>query len=101
MYPVPLFHSDASQTLGKVDVHVGALGVDLLTIAGHKLYAPKGVGALYIRDGLVLPKFVHGAGHESGRRAGTENVLLLAGLGEGAAMVTGPEGVAYRKRYAR
>ena len=83
-----LFHTDASQTLGKINVDVSCLGVDLLTLAAHKLYAPKGVGALFIRDGLVLPKFMHGAGHESGRRAGTENVILEAGFGEGAAMVT-------------
>lgn len=76
-----LFHVDAAQSLGKVPVHVDHLGVDLLSIAGHKLYAPKGVGALYIRKGITLEPLVHGAGHEAGRRAGTENVLLDVGLG--------------------
>lgn len=57
------------------------LGVDLLSLAGHKLYAPKGVGALYVRRGVRLEPLVHGAGHEGGRRAGTESALLLTGLG--------------------
>jgi cysteine desulfurase len=73
-------HTDAAQSAGKIDIR--GLGVDLLSIAGHKLYAPKGVGALYIRRGVPLEKFMHGAGHESGRRAGTENVLEIAGLGK-------------------
>jgi cysteine desulfurase len=77
-----LVHTDAAQSAGKIPVDVGALGVDFLSLAGHKLYAPKGVGALYIRSGLELPRFVHGASHESGRRAGTENVLEIVGLGE-------------------
>ena len=76
-----LFHTDAAQSVGKIGVSVKALGVDLLTIAGHKLYAPKGVGALYIREGVRLAKLVHGAGHERGRRAGTENVVFAAALG--------------------
>jgi cysteine desulfurase len=76
-----LFHVDAAQSLGKIAVDVDRLGVDLLSVAGHKLYAPKGVGALYIRTGTALEPFMHGAGHEHGRRAGTENVLLIAGLG--------------------
>jgi cysteine desulfurase len=75
-------HTDAAQSLGKIPVDVRALGVDLLSLAGHKLYAPKGVGALYIRKGTVLGSFMHGAGQEDGRRAGTENVLLIAGLGK-------------------
>lgn len=75
-------HTDAAQTVGKLPVNMESLGVDLLSIAGHKLYAPKGVGALFIRNGIKLEPFMHGAGHESGRRAGTENVLLIAGLGE-------------------
>ena len=79
-----LLHTDAAQALGKVPVDVDALGVDLLSVAGHKLYAPKGVGALYLRDGLELEPFMHGAGQESGRRAGTENVLLAVGLGAAA-----------------
>ena len=77
-----LLHTDAAQSLGKVPVDVNDLGVDLLSIAGHKLYAPKGVGALYIRKGLKLEPFIHGAGHEHGRRAGTENVPYIVGLGK-------------------
>ena len=77
---IPL-HTDAAQSIGKITVQVGELGVDLMSIAGHKVYAPKGVGALYIRNGLSLEPLVHGAGHERGRRAGTENVLLAVGLG--------------------
>lgn len=76
-----LVHTDAAQSVGKIPVDTGDLSVDLLTVAGHKLYAPKGVGALYIRGGVRLEKFMHGAGHESGRRAGTENVIEIAGLG--------------------
>ena len=76
-----LVHTDAAQSLGKVPVDVTALGVDLLTIAGHKLYAPKGIGALYIRDGLMLPPLLLGAGHERGVRPGTENVASIVGLG--------------------
>lgn len=76
-----LTHTDAAQTVGKIAVNVQNLGVDLLSIAGHKLYAPKGVGALYIRRGVTLQKFMHGAGHEQGRRAGTENVIGIVGLG--------------------
>jgi cysteine desulfurase len=71
-----LFHTDAAQSVGKIRTRVEELGVDLLTIAGHKCYGPKGVGALYIREGVRLEPLIHGAGHESGRRAGTENVLL-------------------------
>jgi cysteine desulfurase len=76
------FHTDASQSVGKVPVNVNELKVDLLTIAGHKLYAPKGIGALYIRDGVALEPLIHGAGHEFGLRAGTENTLLAVGLGK-------------------
>ena len=76
------FHTDAAQSVGKVPTKVHELGVDFLTIAGHKLYAPKGVGALYIRQGMALEPFIHGAGHELGRRAGTESALLTAALGE-------------------
>jgi len=76
-----LFHTDAAQSVGKISTRVAELSVDLLSVAGHKLYAPKGVGALYIRRGINLESFVHGAGHEAGRRAGTENVLLDVGLG--------------------
>ena len=76
-----LLHSDAAQSVGKISVTVQGLGVDLLSVAGHKLYAPKGVGALYIRDGVSLEPLIHGASHERGRRAGTENVLLDVALG--------------------
>ncbi|MCI0459115.1 MAG: cysteine desulfurase [Gemmataceae bacterium] len=78
---VPL-HTDAAQSLGKIPANVQELGVDLLTIAGHKLYAPKGVGALYVRRGLKPEPLIHGAGHEAGRRAGTENVPYLVALGK-------------------
>jgi len=74
-------HSDGAQAVGKVPVDVGRLEVDLYSVAGHKLYAPKGIGALYIRRGTELVKFVHGADHEQNRRAGTENVLEIVGLG--------------------
>jgi cysteine desulfurase len=74
-------HADAAQSLGKVPVDVRELGVDLVSIAGHKLYAPKGVGALFVRRGVKLEPLIHGAGHEDGRRAGTENVPYLVGLG--------------------
>ncbi|MBE0693403.1 MAG: cysteine desulfurase [Aquamicrobium sp.] len=80
------FHTDAAQSVGKIATRVDDLGVDLLTVAGHKLYAPKGVGALYIRGGTPLEPLIHGAGHEGGRRAGTESVLLAAALGEAAAL---------------
>lgn len=76
-----VFHTDAAQSVGKIPTDVQSLGVDLLSIAGHKLYAPKGIGALYIRDGIVLEKFMLGAGQEVGKRAGTENVLEIVGLG--------------------
>jgi cysteine desulfurase NifS/selenium donor protein len=82
-------HTDAAQSVGKIPVRVDELGVDFLSVAGHKLYAPKGIGALYIRAGLTLPKLVHGAGHESNRRAGTENVLEIVGLGKAAELAGG------------
>lgn len=77
-----VFHADAAQSAGKIPTDVHALGVDLLSIAGHKLYAPKGVGALYAREGLTLERLMDGAGQEGGRRPGTENVLEIAGLGK-------------------
>jgi cysteine desulfurase len=75
------FHTDAAQSLGKIPADVNTLGVDLLSVAGHKIYAPKGIGALYMREPLKLDPFVHGAGQERGLRAGTENVLEIVGLG--------------------
>jgi cysteine desulfurase len=75
------FHTDAAQSVGKFPVDVREMKVDMLSIAGHKLYAPKGVGALYIRDGVALEKLIHGADHEQNKRAGTENVLEIVGLG--------------------
>jgi cysteine desulfurase len=77
-----VLHTDAAQSIGKIPVDVQRLGVDLLSVAGHKLYAPKGIGALYIRKGIRLEKFCHGAGQERGLRAGTENVAGIVGLGQ-------------------
>ncbi len=77
---IPL-HTDAAQAVGKIPVDVNELGVDFLSVAGHKLYAPKGVGALFIREGQNLTPLIHGAGQEGGKRPGTENVLLSVGLG--------------------
>lgn len=84
-----LFHTDAAQSVGKIATDVNSLGVDLLSIAGHKLYAPKGVGALFVRRGVALEPLIHGAGHESGRRAGTESALLAVGLGEACELARG------------
>ena len=83
-----LMHTDTAQSLGKVAIDVADLGVDLLTVAGHKLYAPKGVGALYVRRGVRLTNLIHGAGHEGGRRAGTENVPYLVALGKAAELAS-------------
>lgn len=83
-----LLHTDAAQTVGKIPTEVDELNVDLLTVAGHKLYAPKGIGALYIRDGVKLQKLIHGASQEKGMRSGTENVPEIAGLGEAARLAT-------------
>jgi cysteine desulfurase len=77
-----LMHTDAAQSAGKIDARVAALGVDLMSIAGHKIYAPKGIGALYLRKGVDPEIFCHGAGQERGMRAGTENVLEIVGLGK-------------------
>lgn len=79
-----LLHTDASQSVGKVPIDVAALGVDALTVCGHKLYAPKGVGALFVRRGVVLEPFMRGASHERGLRPGTENVASIVGLGAAA-----------------
>jgi cysteine desulfurase len=76
-----LLHTDVAQSAGKIAVDVAALGADLATVAGHKLYAPKGIGALYVRDGVALEPLVHGGGQEHGRRSGTENVPYIVGLG--------------------
>ena len=95
-----LVHTDAAQSIGKIPVRVDELGVDLLSLAGHKLYAPKGIGALYIREGTPLERFCHGAGQEGGRRAGTENVIHIAGLGAACAVAARqlPEATANLRR---
>ena len=77
-----LVHTDAAQSVGKIPTNVDDLGVDLLSVAGHKLYAPKGVGALFVRRGIAIEPLIHGAGHEGGRRAGTESAPLAVGLGK-------------------
>jgi cysteine desulfurase len=74
-------HTDAAQSIGKIKTDVNDLCVDFLSVAGHKLYAPKGVGALYIRNGIEIVPLIHGGGQEKGRRASTENVIMSAGLG--------------------
>jgi cysteine desulfurase len=79
-----LFHTDAAQSVGKIQTRVDELGVDMLTVAGHKLYAPKGIGALYVRAGVELEPVVYGGGQERGLRAGTENVALAVALGAAA-----------------
>ena len=79
-----LFHCDVAQLLGKLPFDVDALGIDLATVVGHKMYAPKGVGALYLRAGVALEPLVYGGGQEVGLRAGTENVALAVGLGAAA-----------------
>jgi cysteine desulfurase len=81
-----LMHTDAAQSIGKVSVSVQHEGVDLLSIAGHKLYAPPGVGALFVRSGTAIEPLLLGAGHERGLRPGTENVAAIAGLGEACAI---------------
>jgi len=77
-----IMHTDAAQSMGKIPVKIDELGIDLLSIAGHKLYAPKGIGALFIKRGTKLAKMIHGADHEQNLRAGTENVLEIVGLGK-------------------
>jgi cysteine desulfurase len=81
-----LFHTDAAQSVGKVATRTDELGVDLLSVAGHKLYGPKGVGALFVSEHVRLEPLLHGGGHELGRRAGTENILLGVGLGAACAI---------------
>ncbi len=77
-----VFHTDAAQSVGKIPTNVKDMGIDLLSVAGHKFYAPKGIGALYIKEGIELEKMIHGANHENNKRAGTENILEIVGLGE-------------------
>ena len=77
-----LLHTDASQSVGKISTYVDELGVDLLTIAGHKLYAPKGAGALFVREGVGLEPLLHGGDQENGMRGGTENTAFIVGLGQ-------------------
>lgn len=89
-------HTDASQSCGKVPLQVDALGVDLLTMAGHKFYGPKGIGALYVRNGIALEPFMHGAGHERGLRAGTENTPNIVGIGVAAKMCAHAMDQSYR-----
>ena len=83
------FHTDAAQSVGKILTIVDELNVDLLTVAGHKLYAPKGIGALYIREATPVAQFIHGAGQENSRRAGTENVPYIVGLGKACELARG------------
>ena len=83
-----LMHTDAAQSVGKIPVDVAALGVDLLTVVGHKVYAPKGVGALYVRPGVRIAPVLHGPGHEMGRRPGTEAVAQIAALAEAVRIAT-------------
>jgi cysteine desulfurase len=75
------FYSDTAQTIGKIPVNVDDLGIDMLAIAGHKVYGPKGIGALYVRKGTPIEPLIHGAGHESGMRSGTESTMQIIGLG--------------------
>ncbi|WP_279581420.1 cysteine desulfurase family protein [Fodinicola feengrottensis] len=82
-----LLHTDASQTMGKIPVEVAALGADLVTVTGHKMYAPAGVGALYVRARVELEPLVYGGGQEGGRRGGTENIVGIAALGRAATLV--------------
>jgi cysteine desulfurase len=97
-----LFHTDAAQSVGKIPVSARELGVDLLAVAGHKLYAPKGVGALVVRAGVVLEPLVHGGGQERGLRAGTENVPYIVALGVAARLAAeAPPGEAARLRRLR
>jgi cysteine desulfurase len=84
-----VFHTDAAQSSGKIPVDVGLLGVDLLTVVGHKMYAPKGIAALYVRAGVDLEPLVGGGGQERGRRAGTENVAGAVAFGVAAELARG------------
>ncbi|MEI6900159.1 MAG: selenide, water dikinase SelD, partial [Bacteroidota bacterium] len=84
-----LLHTDAAQSCGKIEVNVDKLGVDLLSVAGHKIYGPKGIGVLYVRRGVRLEKLMHGADHEMNLRAGTENVMQIVGLGMACEIASG------------
>ena len=77
-----LFHTDAVQAVGHIPINVRELGVDMLSLSGHKIHAPKGIGILYVRSGVELPNFIDGGGQERGRRGGTENVPAIIGLGQ-------------------
>jgi len=94
-----LLHTDAAQSVGKVDTDVKALGVDLLTIAGHKLYAPKGIGALYVKQGVDIENLMFGAGQEEGVRPGTENVAYIVALGKACEISAGHFDKNYRNMY--
>jgi cysteine desulfurase len=96
---IPL-HTDAAQGVGKIPVDVNELGVDFLTVAGHKLYGPKGVGALFIRKGHHITPLIHGGGQERGRRAGTENIILCVGLGAACKIARGRLGEDFKKTKA-
>jgi len=82
------FHTDAAQSIGKIPARVSNLGVDLMTVVGHKIYAPKGIGALYVRRGLQLEPVSYGGGQEHGLRAGTENVAHIVALGQACRLLT-------------
>ncbi len=82
-----LMHTDCAQAVGKIPVNMKELGVDMISMAGHKLYGPKGIGVLCLRRGVSIANLMHGAGHENGRRPGTENILEIAGLGEACRLV--------------
>jgi len=94
-----LLHTDAAQSVGKLDTDVEALGVDLLTIAGHKLYAPKGIGALYVKNGVDIENLMFGAGQEEGVRPGTENVAYIVALGKACEISAGNFDKNYRNMY--
>jgi cysteine desulfurase len=87
-YNIPV-HTDAAQAVGKIPVDINELGVDFLTVAGHKLYGPKGVGVLFMKQGRDLMPLIHGGGQERGKRSGTENTILTVGLGAACRIARG------------